>query len=159
MKAKLKFFLNWSWILFVLFMILSIFDIRFAILGLTCMISPIFFASIGKGKIHCSYYCPRGSFLGRFLDKFSIGYNVPHFMQKTKFKNLILILMISVFSISLYKGGLSLQNIGITLFKIILITTIIGIILGIFYKPRVWCTICPMGHASFLIDRRLRNKR
>ncbi len=152
-------YMKWSWIFFLSFMGLGVIDIRFAALGLICMISPILFSSTGKGKKHCSSYCPRGSFLGKFLDKFSIGHNVPSFMKSKSLKNGILIFMLSVFSFSLYKGGFTLSNIGFTVFRLVFVTTIIGIFLGIFYKPRIWCTICPMGHASHLIDIRVREKQ
>ncbi|SHG91048.1 4Fe-4S binding protein [Tepidibacter thalassicus] len=153
---KRKSYMNWSWIFFITFMTLAIYDIRFAALGLACMISPIVFSSTGQGKVHCSHYCPRGSFLGKFLSKLSLGYNVPAFMKAKLFKHTILVSMLTSFSLSLYKGGLTLTNIGATIFRLVLITTIIGIFLGIIFKPRTWCTICPMGHASNLIDKQIK---
>ncbi|SHK14756.1 4Fe-4S binding protein [Tepidibacter formicigenes] len=154
--TKRKSYLTWSWILFITFMVLAIYDIRFAAFGLACMISPIVFSSTGQGKVHCSHYCPRGSFLGKFLNKLSIGYNVPSFMKNKLFKHTILIFMLTSFSLSLYKRGLTLTNIGSTIFRLVFVTTIVGIFLGIIYKPRTWCTICPMGHASNLIDKKVK---
>ncbi len=157
MKRNLKFFQNFAWILFILFICLSLFDIRFGTLGLFCMISPIFFSSIGKGRLHCSYYCPRGSFLGKFLYTISLGYPIPSFIRNKYFKNIVLGFILTVLTTSLYTGGFTLINIGTTLFKIVLFTTILGIVLGIIYTPRIWCMFCPMGYTAELIDRKVRS--
>ncbi|MDK2919650.1 MAG: hypothetical protein PWQ37_2383 [Candidatus Petromonas sp.] len=151
--AKAKSYMKWSWILFVGFMGAGIVDFRFAVVGLLCMISPLALSLLGKGKRHCSHYCPRGSFLARFMSRVSMGYDVPSFMRKKSFKTLILILMLTSFTVSLYTKGLTLYNIGFTLFRLVIITTVIGVFLGVFYKPRTWCTICPMGYASGLIKQ------
>ncbi len=37
-------------------------------------------------------------------------------------------------------------------------TTILGIILGIFYKPRTWCTICPINTVSDAYVKSVKNK-
>ena len=32
-------------------------------------------------------------------------------------------------------------------------TFVVGIVMGIFYQPRSWCQVCPMGHATGLIAK------
>lgn len=144
----------------VLFFILSIIDIRFGILGFLCMGFPLYHAFKGRGKVHCVKYCPRGSFLGKFLSTISLKNNLPKSMNTKTFKNIVLVVMLIVFNISLYRAGLDFINISICIFKFILISSIIAIILGVFYKPRSWCVICPMGHATGMIrDAQNKNRK
>jgi len=56
---KKQTFFTWSWILFIIFFILSIYDIRFALLGFICMMSPIIFSLSGYGKKNCNSICPK----------------------------------------------------------------------------------------------------
>jgi hypothetical protein len=151
--------MKWSWILLITFLLLSILDVRFGILGFICMGAPIYHALRGRGKIHCAKYCPRGSFLGRFLEQISLNNNLPKGMSTKKFKNLLLILMIVMFSISLYHAGLDYRRIAFSVFRFMSVSLVVGIIVGVIFKPRSWCVICPMGHATGLITKQIGTKK
>ena len=77
---------GWSWIITILWMTIA--NIRrgtsacglgggfwkpFGLYGLVCMFTPIVIALCGRGKMHCARVCPRGSFIGLFTKKISIG--------------------------------------------------------------------------------------
>jgi polyferredoxin len=117
--------------------------------------APFFHALRGKGKIHCSKHCPRGSFLGKFLSYISMNNPLPKFMRTKIFKNLILIIMISLFSLSIIHSGFVFEKMAFAFFRFMGISFIVGIVLGIFFKPRSWCQICPMGHGTGLIEKAL----
>ncbi|MBN2222921.1 MAG: 4Fe-4S ferredoxin [Vallitaleaceae bacterium] len=142
---------SWSWIIIVSFFILGIVDFRFGLLGFVCMGAPIFHALRGEGKIHCSKYCPRGSFLGQIIRLISFNRPLPKAMRSKTVKNILFIIMISLLSFSLSHAGLNPVRIGFVLFRFMLISFLVGILMGIFFKPRSWCQVCPMGHASGLI--------
>lgn len=148
---KKKNHMNWSWVFMIIFLTLSIYDFRFGILGFACMGAPIVHALRGEGKVHCQKYCPRGSLLGKFLDKVSMKNNHPKFMTTKQFKNALLILMLTVFSLSMAHTGGDFTKIAFAMFRFMTMSLIIGILMGIFYKPRTWCIVCPMGHATGLI--------
>lgn len=149
--VKTKSHQGWSWILLVMFLLLSILDIRFGFLGFICMGAPIYHALRGKGKIHCSKYCPRGSLLGKFLQRLSLENELPAFMKGKKAKNILLGLMLSMFSLSLYHAGFDSRAVGFAIFRLMTVSLVFGVIMGIIYKPRSWCIVCPMGHATGLI--------
>lgn len=155
--AKVKSHQSWSWIFMIGFLLLSIFDIRFGLLGFICMGAPIYHALRGKGKIHCSKYCPRGSLLGKFVSRISFENELPHYMRGKKAKNILLTLMLTMFSISLYHAGFEVKAVGFALFRLMSASLALGIVMGIFFKPRSWCVVCPMGHATGLI-RDMQNK-
>ena len=142
---------HWTWILIITFFVLGILDTRFGILGVVCMGAPIVHALKGDGKIHCSKYCPRGSFLGKFLEKISMHRQLPAYMRTKKAKNILLIVMLTVFIISLYHTGFVFEKMAFAFLRFMGISFIVGILMGIFFKPRSWCVVCPMGHGSGLI--------
>lgn len=154
---KVKSHMEWSWIIIVSFFLLSIIDIRFGLFGFACMAAPILWALGGKGKIHCSHYCPRGSFFGKMLPYISFDRNLPKFMGTKTFRNILLALMIAMFSFSLYHAGFNYYRIAFSVFRFMLASFIIGFILGVIYKPRSWCKVCPMGHAAGLINNIKKN--
>ncbi|MBI9013295.1 MAG: 4Fe-4S binding protein [Clostridiales bacterium] len=150
--------MKWSWIFMILFLTLSVIDFRFGILGFICMGAPVYHAVRGRGKIHCSKFCPRGSLLGIFLKNISLNQKAPKFMFTRKFKNGLLILMLSVFSFAMYHAGGDPNKIAFAMFRFMSSSLIIGIIMGIVFKPRSWCGVCPMGHGTVLIDQQMKKR-
>jgi len=142
---------EWNWVLIVLFFALSIFNTWFGLLGFLCMGSPILHALKGNGRRHCSRYCPRGSFLGRFMRKISLGNTLPRFMSRKGFRHFLLVLMMSMLSLGIYHAGGDWHKIAFTLFRFMGVSFLFGIVLGFFFKGKSWCAICPMGHAANLI--------
>ena len=148
---------HWTWIIIITFFILGFLDIRFGILGFICMGAPIYHALRGEGKVHCSKYCPRGSFLGKFLARISMQRPLPAYLRTRKAKNIILTVMITVFSFSMLHTGFEFNKMAFALFRFMGMSFIIGIIMGVFFKPRTWCQVCPMGHGAGLITEYQKN--
>ena len=69
---KRKSYLKWSWVFMIIFIGLSVLDIRFGCWGLSVTTVPFTkpFAVRGNTLFH---YCPRGSLLGNFLRIFHWG--------------------------------------------------------------------------------------
>jgi hypothetical protein len=141
---------SWSWIIMLSFILLSILDIRFGLLGVICMTMPMYHAIRGRGKIHCSHYCPRGSILQKFLNQISFK-NAPHLTIRKHGKKVLLTIMISLFSFSMYHAGPNIYRIGFALFRFMTASLALGVIMGIIFKPRSWCQVCPMGYATELL--------
>ncbi|AKL94107.1 hypothetical protein CACET_c05970 [Clostridium aceticum] len=147
-----KSIMAWSWIFMVLFFTLSIIDIRFGILGLLCMGTPIYLAVGGGGKVHCAKYCPRGSMLGVFIDKISFKRNLPSSFKTKTVKNIMLVWMIGMFTISLIMAGGDFTKTAFAIVRMMTVSTVVGIMMGILFQPRSWCVVCPMGYATGLIQ-------
>ncbi|MPN28169.1 hypothetical protein SDC9_175608 [bioreactor metagenome] len=155
-KKKRKSHQGWSWILMITFLTLSILDYRFGILGVVCMGAPMYHAIRGRGKVHCSFYCPRGSILGKFLKNISLNNNLPKAAKSNLVKNLLLTIMITLLTIALYHAnheGFNFLKTSFALFRFMTISLLVGTIMGIIFKPRSWCQVCPMGHGTALIDK------
>ncbi len=153
---------TWSWIIIVAFFIVGFIDIRFGILGFVCMGAPIYHALRGEGKIHCSKHCPRGSFLGKFMERLSLNRPLPKFISTRKAKSILLALMMVVFSISMIHTGFVFEKMAFALLRFMGMSFAIGILMGVFFKPRSWCVVCPMGHGAGLIaeqQKKMEKKR
>jgi len=72
-------------------------------------------------------------------------------MRASAFKNAFLSLMVIMLTISLSHNHDSIQAIGMALFRFMAASLAVGLTLGIFYQPRSWCQVCPMGHATSII--------
>lgn len=151
--------MEWSWLLIISFFILSIVNIYFGILGMVCMTAPLYHAFKGHGKLHCSHYCPRGSVFGKYLPYISTNKPLPLWMREKWFKNLLLFTMLILFSFSMYHSGGNFKKISFGLFRLMLSSFVVGTLLGVFFKPRAWCQVCPMGHGTSMIDNLVKNKK
>ncbi|NTW71736.1 MAG: 4Fe-4S ferredoxin [Eubacteriaceae bacterium] len=155
-KKVIKNIQSWSYVIILGFFILSFLDRRFGIFGLVCMGHPVYLALKGHGKAHCSKVCPRGSFFGNVLDKISMNNTLPKSWRTKKVKNGILVLMIFAFSWLSIRSGGGFVEIATVIFRMMFISFLIGTLLGIIFKPRSWCQVCPMGHGAYLIDKKMK---
>ncbi|SDK02532.1 4Fe-4S binding protein [Natronincola ferrireducens] len=151
--------MKWSWIFMVLFFTLAIVDIRFGILGLLCMGTPVYLALRGGGRVHCAKYCPRGSLFGVFLDKVSFRNNLPKSFKTKTVKNIMLVWMLGMFSISLVMAGGDFTKTAFAIVRMMTVSTLVGVVMGVVFQPRSWCTVCPMGYATGLIEKNQKKSR
>ena len=156
---KKKSHMEWSWILILSFFLLSIVNIYFGVLGIICMTAPMYHAFKGHGKLHCSHYCPRGSIFGKILPSMSLNKPLPEWMRTKWFKNLLLIIMVLLFSFSMYHSEGNFKKISFGIFRLMLSFFVVGTLLGIFFKPRAWCQVCPMGHGTGMIDNLIKKDK
>lgn len=154
-----KSYIKKTWPIIIAFFSLTLIDPLFGWAGLICMAFPLILALTGRGKRHCSHYCPRGSFLGKFLPQISLDLHFPRWMDSKIFKTAILIWMFGIFGISLFFAGTDLTRIAQAITRIMFGSFIIGIIIGLLFKPRSWCKICPMGTASGLISKAVADRK
>ncbi len=145
-----KTLMKWNWISFILFFGLSIIDFRFGIIALACPMIAMVLAHTKRKKEFCSYYCPRGSFLGQLFKKISFGLITPSFMKRKSFKIVVMIFMLGNLGVSLYLAGTDLNAMGYALFRFVATSTVVAVTLATLFKPRTWCTICPLGTATGL---------
>gem|GEM_PF-6035458 len=115
--------------------------------------APIMHALKGNGKIHCVKYCPRGSFLGQLVNRISLGYKMPKFMKNNLFKDGLLVLMNLLLTTSIVHARGDLVKVAFAMFRFMGGSFIVGILIGVLFKGRSWCVICPMGRATIKIQQ------
>lgn len=157
MKNFLSLWKKYSFTMLIGFLLIGLIDLRFAIVAIICMIAPIII-SIFRGRYWCGNLCPRGNFYDNIVSKFSNKKKVPQFLKSYYFRTLVLIVMMTMFTLGIKQNWGNLYGIGMVFYRIIAVTTIIGIILSLIYNQRTWCNFCPMGTIASVISKFRKSK-
>lgn len=151
MKRLLVFWNKFAFVLLIFFVIGGFVQKRIVLASIICMIGPILFAILGKGRFWCKYLCPRGSLFDHIVSKFSQKKSVPNFFRSKGFRIGIVIIVFSMFGMGIKKHWGNALGISMLFHMMIMITTFVGILLSFFMNHRAWCSFCPMGSiASFI---------
>ncbi len=99
MKKKEKHLYEYLWILSSLYLILGLFNILFAWLGLICFIVPLIISIVKGNKGYCNKYCGRGQLLDLLGNKLKLSRNkpMPKFLKSKYFRYGFLIFFLTMF--------------------------------------------------------------
>ena len=116
-------------------------------MGYLVFLMMLFFLVLAyfKGRLWCSRFCPRGSFLDLVLSQASLKRQVPRLFLKKWFRWVIFAFFIAFFIFRLATVEKTFPKIGFVFVQMCLLSTLVAIALGIFIRERAWCVICPMG--------------
>ena len=137
---------------YFLFMIAGLFYPWLGFAVLICMVAPILVALV-KGRFWCGNFCPRGSFFDVVMSKFSPRKAVPHLLTTKIFKVAVIIGMMGIFASQVFIHWGNPEVIGAFLIRMLIITSLIGFVLGMVYHQRTWCSFCPMGTLATLTSK------
>jgi len=112
-----------------------------------------------KPRSFCSTVCPRGRALGFLLRESPRRKALPAFMLTPNFRKLLCGGMMFCVIGSLVRTGGDLGRMGAVFWTLCAISLSGGLLLGIFFKPRAWCAICPMGTLQDTIAQGSRRAR
>jgi polyferredoxin len=140
------------WVLLVFLAIGLVYPI-IGIAALICMIAPVAVAPF-RGRFWCGNYCPRGSFYDHVIARISPQKKIPAFFSHPTFRIFMVFFIMTVFSVQMYDAWGDFAAMGMVFVRIILITTLVGIVLGVIYHQRTWCSFCPMGTMASWISRK-----
>lgn len=143
---------KYLYLVMLCFLIAGIFYPVIGLLAIICMLAPVIL-SFFKGRYWCGNFCPRGSFYDHVLARFSPQKSIPAFLRSTGFRIFVLILIMSAFSLQMYFAWGDVAAMGTVFLRVILLTTLLGIVLGFFYHQRTWCAFCPMGSLASWIAK------
>lgn len=112
-----------------------------------CMIAGIGMA-ITRGRKWCDWYCPRGSFVDKFLEAISPGREIPGFFKSNVFRTVVITFLMAMLTFQIIRLWPDGYAIGRFFMVLLTVTTTIGIILAVIFHQRSWCYICPIGSLS-----------
>jgi hypothetical protein len=159
-KTWIKSIQGWSWIITLLWITIANFWHPFGLYGLVCMFTPIIIALSGRGKMHCARICPRGSFIGLFTRKISLGLKKPKFCASRWFHWMIWGTMMGTFTVLMvWAVPKGVDALGNTILIFMESATAIAFLFGILFTPRAWCTACPMGFTTGNLRSLLSNRK
>ncbi len=101
--------------------------------------------SLFRGRYYCGWFCAMGSFHERLLALFSRKKKMLPVFKAPWFRWLIFVLMMGLLLSRLILAEGDPKKIGAAFVMMWTISTGMGIWLGLLWKPRSWCSICPMG--------------
>lgn len=147
---------QWIWLALLLFLAVGMVYPVIGAIALICMVAPVLVAFF-QGRSWCGTYCPRGSFNDVLLSKISFKGKIPALLTQPWFRSTFLILLMSAFAFQLVRVWGNPTAIGWVFVRMITVTTLITLVLGVLYQPRTWCRICPMGTiAKYVAQWRMR---
>jgi ferredoxin-type protein NapH len=143
---------QWSWVTLLIFLSIGIFYPMIGAIALICMLAPVVVAFF-QGRAWCGSYCPRGSFNDVLLAKISFKGKTPLLFSNFRFRIIFLVLLMSAFTIQLTYAWGNPPAIGLVFVRMIIVTTLITLVLGLIYQPRTWCLFCPMGTLAHYVTK------
>lgn len=149
---------KYSYLILIFILIAGFFYKKIALLALLCMILPII-TSFFKGRYYCKHICPRGSLYDNKFSNLSKNKNIPKILKSKSFRIIVLIIIFLMFGINLKNSIGNIDSIALIFYKMVLITTLIGVALTFFFNHRTWCAFCPMGTISDFVDFTKRKSR
>jgi len=138
--------------LFLIYLILGWYYPIFGLCIPACMLFGMGIA-FSKGRKWCNTLCPRGCFYDSILKFVSFKRKIPDVLKRMTLRFAILSFLITIMTLQTIKHWPNLAEIGKVFMSIMLITTFIGIILGIIIHQRSWCYLCPIGTLTNIIGR------
>jgi polyferredoxin len=101
--------------------------------------------SLVKGRVVCGNFCPRGSFFDTWFRPLGGSRTVPDFIRTPLFRWGLLIVLFSFMTFQLAADIGNAAHWGTVFWRVCLVTTLIALTVGVLYRPRAWCSFCPMG--------------
>lgn len=113
MKKKKQWY-EYMWIGSSFYLILGLFNILFAWLGIICFIIPLLISIIGGNKAYCNKYCGRGQLLELLGTKFKFSRNkpIPNFIKSKYFRYGFLIFFLIMFINMIFNTYLVFKGTG-----------------------------------------------
>lgn len=148
MKSTLQSYLFWA---LLAFLVIGMIYPVIGMAAIICMLAPVALAPL-RGRYWCGNLCPRGSFYDNVLAKLSPQKPIPALFRSKGFRLFMVLLIMGVFAVQMVSAWGDLLAMGAVFIRIILITTIVGIVLGLIYHQRTWCSFCPMGTLASLVS-------
>ncbi len=98
-----------------------------------------------RGRFYCGWICAMGAFHERILARISRKERMLPLFKASWFRWLVFVLMMGLLVSRLILAGGNPEKIGATFVMMWTLSTFLAVGLGLFWKPRSWCKICPMA--------------
>lgn len=116
-----------------------------------CMVGAMGVAAF-RGRAWCDWMCPRGAFFDLFVKPISRGKRMPDFLFSPYTRAVMVMVLMGVLGVQTYIFWGDWARVGLAFVMLLTVTTIIGIALGMLWRERAWCMICPMGTIGALMS-------
>lgn len=138
---------TYRWFLAAFMMLVIVVGWRYPLLGFSVPLAMLTGMAGGlfRGRYVCGNICPRGSFYDTFFRYVGGNRPVPPLFQSSRFRWSVMAVLMGFMVWRLSQNPGDWRHWGTVFWSMCLITTAIGIPLGLLYRSRSWCTFCPVG--------------
>lgn len=98
-----------------------------------------------RGRYVCGNLCPRGSFYDTIFSYVGGNRPIPALLRSSGFRWIIMAVLMGFMTWRIAQNPGEWQHWGLVFWSMCLITTAVGIPLGMIYRSRSWCSFCPVG--------------
>ncbi len=98
-----------------------------------------------RGRHVCGNLCPRGSFTDTLFASLGPSRPIPPRLFGMPHRWLMMTGLMGFMLYRLAQNPGSLDHWGLVFWQMCLITTAAAMILGVLFRPRTWCAVCPVG--------------
>lgn len=130
-----------------LFLVVIIGGWRYPLLGYfipLCMLLGIGIA-VSRGRKWCDWLCPRGSFFDVLIKPINPRKEIPRLLKGLPFRIGMFSFLMLMMTLQISKRWPDPYKIGMFFVMLLTVTTILGVILALFFHQRAWCCFCPIG--------------
>lgn len=101
--------------------------------------------SFARGRYVCGNFCPRGSFFDTFFRLVGGNRPVPPLLRSLPLRWTIFTLLMGFMAWQITLNPADPLHWGFVFWMACTVTTAVGLGLGLLYRARSWCVICPVG--------------
>lgn len=112
-----------------------------------------------KPRSFCSAACPRGAALGFALSRVSRRKSLPAFARSEGVRKALCGFMLFCVAGSVLRLRAAPAALGAFFWGLCVLSLSAGVVLGLFYKPRAWCAVCPLGTLQDTMAEALNRKK
>ncbi len=96
-------------------------------------------------RLFCSSVCPNGKTYAQVLKRVSWGRRLPTLLKSGEFRKVLCGLMLFCVISGLTRFGHGWAGVARVFWAVYVLSLGIGTIMGLIFKPRAWCVVCPVG--------------
>ncbi len=98
-----------------------------------------------RGRYVCGHFCPRGAFLDRLMKPFCGWKQIPSLMRGMSLRWVLFAAMMGFMIVRVLANPTDVRHWGRVFWMMCTLTTGIAVVLGLLWRPRAWCSVCPVG--------------
>lgn len=135
------------YVLTALLLIICVAGHWFSVLGYVAMVLAVglMISPLLRWENSCRSFCPRRNFLSTIIDPLSAKRKMPRFLTKPITRKIVVGFFFSVLVLNLVLNGGQVCPVFVSMCTI---SMIIAVWLGVFFKPKSWCAVCPVETAK-----------
>lgn len=127
----------------------------YPLIGFTIVAMIMLFMTLAnkRGRMYCGWLCPMGAFHERFLSEISLHKTISPMFRTTWFRWFVFITMMGFMTCRLTLAWGDAEAIGSVFQMMWTVSMTLAIALGVYFKARTWCVICPMGSLQGIFSK------